>query len=650
VQPHIGTMLPGPNTAHAETEHDELDVLTQTRYVPALMWDASVDLVAQVAVLNGTAYRLHSSLSHMTILGHDPALCNGDSKTLTHLYTADFITTTLPGLIASFEAGTLANGFRVEVPLLHHEGHQVWFESRLSIDPHDARVFLLIFRDITDQRERHRLEVENVRLEVARTKDEEAMDFLAHELKTRFSTCVDLVNGVRETIANVAPRALQAPHNAADCLDDLTGQLQRGIRICMDAAVAKQLMHNVYELRPSSIDLRQEMCSFCGRRLTLHIEDSVPTLLRVDANLLLHVLENFASNAGKYGSGDVHLRVGRSLSRSGPRLSFSMVNPPGLHHAEMRAKYGEDASALFGLGVQGPQADVASNGNGLYLVGKCAAALGGTPTLRFLEEEVRAEFALPLMAEVAAHTAWRLPEDTRIACLDDDSFVRRIDAATFKQLGVQASMRGATLEEIDGFPAFVAGLEPPPRLVLIDYRLDHPTLGTPYVKGTELLPRLRALGFCGKVVIKSANDSTADIARFKAAGADDAVAKGLSAAALGRELARILLGNDTSSIDASILAGYDAPVRREAVALFQKTAPVSMASAIAACEACDAKAMARVLHRLKGAAAYVGATDVVRACNAATSTSCLPPAGHPGPVAEVQQALDVALAELCKLE
>ena len=50
-----------------------------------------------------------------------------------------------------------------------------------------------------------------------------------------------------------------------------------------------------------------------------------------------------------------------------------------------------DASALFGLGVQGPQTDATSNGNGLYLVGKCAAALGGTPALRFLAGEVREE-------------------------------------------------------------------------------------------------------------------------------------------------------------------------------------------------------------------------------------------------------------------
>ena len=43
-------------------------------------------------------------------------------------------------------------------------------------------------------------------------------------------------------------------------------QLQRGMRICMDAAVAKQLMHDVYDVRPRSFDLRQELRCFCGIR------------------------------------------------------------------------------------------------------------------------------------------------------------------------------------------------------------------------------------------------------------------------------------------------------------------------------------------------------------------------------------------------
>ena len=57
--------------------------------------------------------------------------------------------------------------------------------------------------------------------------------------------------------------------------------------------------------------------------------------------------------------------------------------------------------------------------------------------------------------------------------------------------------------------------------------------------GTELIPKIRALGFAGKVIIKSAKDSAEDIARFREAGADTAISKDLSGKALMRAIARI---------------------------------------------------------------------------------------------------------------
>jgi hypothetical protein len=344
-------------------------------------------------------------------------------------------------LIQSFEDGTINNGSIGELPLLHKDGNEVWFEWRLSLDEDNRTRFLLVWRDITDRRERHRLELENARLAVTRAKDEEAMAFFSHELKTRFSTCLGLLTSVRQTVHDLEPRALRAPYNAAECFDDLTGQLQRGLCICMDAAVAKQLMHDTYEVRARSVDLRDELRKFCGRRLALHVEESLPTLLQLDGNLLLHVLENFASNAGKYGGGDVHVRVGRV----GASLTFAVINTPGKHHAAMCELYGEDASALFDLGTQGPQADAMSNCSGLYLVAKCAAVLGGTPTLRFLDDEVHAELSLPL-TEAAA---MELPAGTRIASLDDDELTREMDTAAFVQLGVEAYVRGKSPEEIE---------------------------------------------------------------------------------------------------------------------------------------------------------------------------------------------------------
>lgn len=515
-----------------------------------------------------------------------------------------------------------------------------------------------VLRKRRETARQQRLEVENARLEVSRQKDLEAMDFLSHQLKTRFTTCLVLVDGLRQTLAEVAPLALRMADNATDCLDDLTGQLQRGERICMDAAISKQLMHDTYTLRSRSVDLRDELHNFCGRRITLHVVDSIPALLELDINLILHVLENFASNAGKYGGGAVHLRVYRTIANSvgGPRLAFAVTNPPGKNHATLVRQFGEDASSLFGLGVQGAQAAAMSNGNGLYLVGKCAVALGGVATLRFLADEVCAELTLPLdEADVGT-----LPAATRIASLDDSDLTRMMDAAAFAELGVEAFVRGETLDEIKRFPEFVASLEPPPSLVMVDYRLDHPMHGTPYLLGTELLPRLRALGFAGKLVIKSANDTAADIARFKADGADDAISKGLSVSSLGRELARVL-GKVSTVIDSFTLASYSAPMRRIAVRGFREAALAAVDAAVdaavivavdhAAVDAAVDGAVAAAnaawghIHRLKGMAAYVGATELMRVCESMRRTS---PEQYGDALTRVRRSVEAALAALAE--
>ena len=62
-------------------------------------------------------------------------------------------------------------------------------------------------------------------------------------------------------------------------------------------------------------------------------------------------------------------------------------------------------------------------------------------------------------------------------------------------------------------------------LVFLDQNLDHPQLGGPLAKGTELVPRLRTAGYAGKVSIKSANQATAERAHYRASGADGALDK-----------------------------------------------------------------------------------------------------------------------------
>ena len=98
--------------------------------------------------------------------------------------------------------------------------------------------------------------------------------------------------------------------------------------------------------------------------------------------------------------------------------------------------------------------------------------------------------------------------------------------------------------------------------------------------------------------MKTANDSSADIARFKAAGADDAIAKGMPINSLGRELARVI--GDTGGgdvIDRALLAEYSVPMRHLAVQGFREAAMDIVDAATAAL---------RCAHGAAGGVAFLG--------------------------------------------
>ena len=141
------------NVTEAKHNHERATIFR------TLTLDNSFDLVTEIVVEAGVSTRLWSSESHRKILGHDPVSCNGDERTLTKLYTPEFIQL-LPSLVSQVEAGDMPDGFTTEVAYLHARGHTVWFESRIKYDTNKKNRFLVVSRDITDRHARQRLEVE----------------------------------------------------------------------------------------------------------------------------------------------------------------------------------------------------------------------------------------------------------------------------------------------------------------------------------------------------------------------------------------------------------------------------------------------------------------------------------------------------------
>lgn len=424
--------------------------------------------------------------------------------------------------------------------------------------------------------EQQRSELERVRLERERQMNEEAVHTISHQLKNRFLALKGLVTSVRGTLLAHAPHMLEAPHHVHESLDDLQGQIHGGVRLCLSESVIRSIAHCQYTRNDAEFDLCAELEQLCGTRIVLNVDDDVPRRIMADLSLIFQVVENFTSNAlvhgtqgdddgtggssGKTSSGGsggqssgasgyghatpVRLHVATIPGRC---LRISVHNAPGAEHARLRERFGNDASALFRAGLSALESSNAvGTRKGLGIAKISSDLLGGEVGLWIHESSVVAtlEFEYQLLP-----ASVRLPPSTLIATLEDSALIRKMDQRLLASgaLGVDTEsrrhVRGATAEEINTFPEYIMHKMPRrPCLCLIDQNLDHPLHGTEFAKGTDVVRRLREMGYEGELVIKSANHAP-DHAKFYAAcGADGVVAKGLSALDLNRQLACIHFG------------------------------------------------------------------------------------------------------------
>ena len=96
--------------------------------------DLASDLVTHLEIKNGTTTLLYCSASYEAVLGHQPKTCVGNVDGLTHLYPPSFLASQPRERAAAFESRRITDGSTMETPLLHADGHEIWFEERVKID------------------------------------------------------------------------------------------------------------------------------------------------------------------------------------------------------------------------------------------------------------------------------------------------------------------------------------------------------------------------------------------------------------------------------------------------------------------------------------------------------------------------------------
>lgn len=217
-----------------------------------------------------------------------------------------------------------------------------------------------------------------------------------------------------------------------------------------------------------------------------------------------------------------------------------------------------------------------------------------------------------------------LSSETIITAVDDDAFVRMHLKALFEGLAIDprsvVHVRGASEDEITGYPEYVARMLPPPTLVLLDQDLG-------IVNGVQLIPQLRERGVTAKIIIHTANDAPSEVCSYLAAGADGVIGKGSGHAmngpcnSLGHSLARFIDGTANPltpfqyDLHKSPLEEMPTDTRADFIAMFKEQASESTANLKKAIKTEDHVAAGRVLHALKGTSAMIGATHVAWLCS-----------------------------------
>lgn len=390
---------------------------------------------------------------------------------------------------------------------------------------------------------------------------------------------------------------------------------QAGFRVCNES-IMRTIAHDTYTRTDAEFDLYAELYQLCGTRIALTIDSGVPQRIQSDLNLILNVIDNFTANAAKYAPQEASARVLVSAVSSN-RILISVHNDPGPKHAELRTRFGNDASPLF-QGDVSVHSDALSTRQGLAIAKKCANLLNGTVSICFEETEVVATLTFTYSILPASIC---LPSSTLIASVDDQAMIRKMDAWMMQQMGIDVEsvqhIRGVTADEIRDFPEYVMQMQRQPTMVLIDQNLDHPIHRSTMIKGTELIPRLRRLGFKGKIVVKSANSAASDVRSFITAGADGAVAKGLNVMDLSRQLACILFGmTDTPEMlfDPRMIDMIPVEQRREFVDMFVSEVRSQLKRLQDVIPGGVRKEIDFVLHALKGVCGYFGALHVMGLC------------------------------------
>lgn len=393
----------------------------------------------------------------------------------------------------------------------------------------------------------HQSQLKKVEFETAKKIHLEHEDHMTHHFKNSFIAIQDILKHIN-------------PDNLNDTIKQVKEVASQGVITCMRGKALKLIQYGQYHPVRQWLPISVELNVYDGHNRTIKVPTGL--LVYTDETLLKIIIQNLISNATQHGKKDGPITIVFQIENDKVVLTvtnecncckgtihhdsdcefgkhtyslheFNTKHTDSLH--EINTKYPEPVdhfeSFLTHSREKASSNHGFSQGIGLAGIKQCGDILGASIYLYPHPQTVVAKVVLQDQFKFSTKKVFDIPLPV-IACLDDSGTQRKLlqRLCTNTNASKDSFVLGESNEEIDTFADRVMQASPPVTHCIIDQNLENPVPnGIPrLILGTSIMCELRKKGFKGKLIVRSANDTSDCMKLYLASGADTFMSKSSS--------------------------------------------------------------------------------------------------------------------------